>query len=68
MPKDWSATTNNGFTHIRDENGTIRIRIDPPDNKTPYAHKHFYDHNGKSVDVNGNPVKANSPDAHIPLK
>ena len=68
LPSGWTKTTNNGFTHIKDANGNIRVRIDPPDAKTSYPHKHLYDELGNSLDVNGNIVSPKSPDAHIPLK
>ncbi|MGB8451363.1 MAG: hypothetical protein WCD89_03435 [Anaerocolumna sp.] len=68
LPSGWTKTTNNGFTHVRDANGNIRVRIDPPDAKTPYPHKHLYDEAGNSLDINGNNVSPKSPDAHIPLK
>ena len=67
LPEGWSKTEHNGFIHIRDENGTIRIRIDPPDKNTLYPHKHLYDKSGNPIDINGNPVDRRSPDAHIPL-
>jgi toxin YxiD len=31
LPSNWKHTENNGFVHIRDANGNIRMRIDPPD-------------------------------------
>lgn len=68
LPSGWTKTTNNGFTHVRDANGNIRVRIDPPDVKTPYPHKHLYDEAGNSLDINGNIVSPKSPGAHIPLK
>lgn len=68
LPEGWTKTENNGFIHIRDERGRIRIRIDPPDNKTPYPHKHYYDSAKNSVDVNGNIANPKSPEAHIPLE
>ena len=68
LPSGWTKTTNNGFTHIKDANGNIRVRIDPPDAKTSYPHKHLYDELGNSLDVNGNIVSPKNPDAHIPLK
>ncbi len=68
LPEGWTKTENNGFTHVRDGNGRIRIRIDPPDAKTPYPHKHVYAPDGTPLDVNGKPVSPKSPDAHIPLK
>jgi len=55
-------------SHIRDNDGTIRSRIDPPDSATTYPHKHYYDVNKNPLDVNGNIVNPKSPDAHIPLK
>jgi len=67
LPEGWSKVTNNGHTHIRDENGKIRVRIDPPDKSTPYTHKHFLDENGQSLDRYGNVVNYKSPEAHIPL-
>ena len=66
LPEGWTKTENNGYTHIKDENGKTRIRLDPPDNKTPYDHKHLYDENGNPLDANGNIVNKKSPDAHIP--
>ena len=69
LPDGWRHTDNNGRIHIRDEEGKIRIRVDPPDNVgTPYRHKHYYDKDYKPLDVNGNSVPQNSPDAHIPLQ
>ena len=68
LPDGWSKVTNNGRTHIRDENGKIRVRIDPPDKKTPYKHRHYLDENGQSLDRDGNIVNYKSPDAHIPLE
>jgi hypothetical protein len=68
LPSGWTKVTNNGFTHVRDANGNIRVRIDPPDAKTPYTHKHLYDESGNSLDINGNIVNPKSPDAHMPLK
>ncbi len=68
IPNGWSKTEHNGFTHIKDANGIIRIRIDPPDNTTDYYHKHLYDSDGNSLDINGNIVSSKSPDAHIPME
>lgn len=66
LPDGWTRTDNNGRTHVRDENGNIRARIDPPDKITDYRHRHNYDKNGNSLDKNGNIVDRKSPDAHIP--
>ena len=67
LPEGWTKTENNGFTHIRDADGNIRVRIDPPDAVTNYPHQHVYDASGNSLDINGNIVSPKSPDAHIPL-
>ena len=67
LPEGWSKTENNGHIHIRDNNGRIRVEIDPPDWRTDYKHKHYYGSNGTQLDVNGNPVAHKSPDAHIPF-
>ena len=68
LPNGWSKTTNNGFTHVRDSNGNLRMRIDPPDANTPYHHKHLYDEFGNSLDAQGNIVSPKSQDAHIPYE
>ncbi|WP_396021640.1 pre-toxin TG domain-containing protein [Bacillus cereus group sp. BfR-BA-01380] len=68
IPDNWKVSDNNGFAHIRDENGVIRMRIDPPDKVTKYDHVHIYDKNGNALDINGNIVDRKSPDAHIPYK
>ncbi|WP_141559949.1 pre-toxin TG domain-containing protein [Bacillus thuringiensis] len=68
LPEGWKYTENNGFVHVRDGNGTIRMRIDPPDKVTKYDHVHLYDENKNPLDVNGSIVDAKSPDAHIPYK
>ena len=54
--------------HIKDEEGNVRIRVDIPDKRTGFAHKHYYDKNGNSLDINGNIVPKDSPKAHIPLQ
>ncbi|WP_242069479.1 contractile injection system protein, VgrG/Pvc8 family, partial [Paenibacillus dendritiformis] len=68
LPKDWKYTDNNGFIHIRDANGNIRMKIDPPDKVTKYDHVHLFDESGNPIDVNLNVVDRKSPDAHIPYK
>ncbi|MDM5351651.1 hypothetical protein QUF65_12210 [Lysinibacillus sphaericus] len=68
LPKDWKYTENNGFVHIRDGNGNVRMKIDPPDKVTKYDHVHILDENGNPLDVNLNIVDRKSPDAHIPYK
>ncbi|WYJ98829.1 hypothetical protein DOK67_0003158 [Enterococcus sp. DIV0212c] len=68
LPDGWTATNHNGRVHIRDGNGKIRVRVDPPDKVTNYDHKHYFDKNDNPLDENGNIVDKKSPDAHIPLK
>ena len=68
IPDNWSYTENNGFVHIRDNNGKMRIRIDPADKVTEYPHVHIYDENGNLLDINGNIVNRKSPDGHIPYE
>ncbi|WP_019555600.1 hypothetical protein [Propionispira raffinosivorans] len=52
---------------VRDADGNIRMRIDPPDKVTNYDHVHLYDENGKPLDVNLNIIDRKNPDAHIPI-
>ena len=68
IPDNWKYTENNGFVHIKDEAGKIRIRIDPPDKVTQYPHVHVYDNDGNLLDSLGNIVDRKSPDGHIPYK
>ena len=68
IPDDWNYTEHNGFVHIRDADGYIRIRIDPPDKVTQYPHVHAYDSVGNLLDSAGNIVDRKSPDGHIPYK
>lgn len=68
LPDDWTYVENNGFIHIRDSNGVIRMRLDPPDKMTNYPHVHIYDSQGNSVNINGIIVDRRSPEAHIPYK
>lgn len=56
IPDDWKYTEHNGFVHIRDTDGQVRIRIDPPDKTTNYPHVHVYDSDGKLLDSAGNIV------------
>jgi len=68
LPKDWTYTENNGFVHVRDANGTIRMRIDPPDKATNYDHVHLFDESKNPIDIELNIVDRKSPDAHIPYQ
>jgi len=67
LPPGWTKTTHNGFTHVRDTSGTIRMQIHPPDRVTTFNHKHFYDNFGNPLDIHGRIVDPRSPNAHIPL-
>ena len=68
LPAEWTPTTNNGFTHVRDANGIIRMRIDPPDAVTNYHHIHLYDINKNPLDIHFNIVSPKLPAAHIPIR
>lgn len=68
IPDDWSYTEHNGFVHIRDADGNIHIRIDPPDKITNYPHVHVYDSDGNLLDILGNIVDRKSPDGYLPYK
>ncbi|TFV06283.1 transposase [Streptococcus sp. LYSM12] len=56
----------NGFVHIKDDLGRMRIRLNPPDRTTTYPHMHFYDKNKNLLDLDGNIVDFKSPEGHIP--
>lgn len=68
IPDDWEYTEHNGFVHIKDETGKMRIRIDPPDKMTKYPHVHAYDNNGNLLDRFGNIVDRTSPAGHLSYK
>ena len=68
LPKDWSYTENNGFIHVRDSNGQVRMKIDPSDKVTKYDHVHLFDSDGNIINKNGEIVDRKSTDAHIPYK
>ena len=68
LPSNWKYTENNGFVHIRDANGNIRMRIAPPDKVTKYDYVHIFDESGYPLVKNLNVVDRKSPDAHIPYK
>ncbi len=68
LPEGWtySGSPDGRFVHIKDGNGNYRVRIDPSDKVNEYPHMHVLDGEGNALDVNGNIVPSNSPDAHIP--
>ncbi|WP_270994623.1 T7SS effector LXG polymorphic toxin [Listeria seeligeri] len=68
LPVGWKYTENNGFIHVRDSSGNVRMKFDPPDNVTNFDHIHLFDNNGNPIDINGNVVNRKSSDAHIPYK
>ena len=56
-----------GITHYAHKN--LKIRIDPPQEGTPYNHLHInYGGNKNAYDVNLRPVNYKEPAAHIKLK
>ena len=56
-----------GITHYAHKN--LKIRIDPPQEGTPYNHLHInYGGNKNAYDVNSRPVTYKEPAAHIKLK
>ena len=68
LPNGWTynSSPNGKFIHIKDGRGAYRIRIDPPDRLTRYTHIHIFDSKGNSLDISGNIVSPNNPNAHIP--
>lgn len=66
IPDDWKIFENNGRVHIKDANGQMRVRIDPPDKITKYKHMHIYDDLGNPLDKLGNIVDRTSIDGHLP--
>jgi hypothetical protein len=56
-----------GMMHF--ERGSLKIRLDPPDLKTPFNHMHLnYGGNKNSFNIMLNPVNYKSSEAHIPIK
>jgi len=49
------------------ERGGMKIRLDPPQGKTPYNHMHL-EYGGNSYNNLLNPVNFKSPAAYIPIK
>lgn len=68
IPKSWKYTNHNGFVHVRDASGQLRMRIDPPDSKTKYHHVHLFNQTGKPLNKNMKVVNRNSREAHIPYR
>lgn len=66
IPDGWDFQNHNGRIHIKDENGSFRVRIDPPDKVTDYTHIHLFDKNGNPLDILGNIVSRKDPSGHIP--
>jgi len=63
LPAGWTKTNNNGFIHIRDASGQMRMRIDP----TPSSHIHLYNAAGNPINIHGTVVDYRSPAAHIQI-
>jgi RHS repeat-associated protein len=49
------------------ERGGMRIRLDPPQSRTPFNHMHL-EYGGNSYDILLNSVNYKSPAAHIPIR
>ncbi|MDY5715226.1 MAG: hemagglutinin repeat-containing protein [Veillonella caviae] len=64
----WNRPNEPGFIQLKDANGNVRYRADPPDKFTKVEHLHIYDKYGSSLDEFYNPVDRKSPDAHISIK
>ena len=54
LPDGWTFHKHNGRIHIKDANGNMRVRVDPPDARTNYQHIHIYNQNKQPLDINGN--------------
>jgi RHS repeat-associated protein len=68
LPSGWRYTENNGFVHVRDTSGRIRMRIDPPDKVTKYHHVHLYNQNYQPLNIHLKVVNPSSKAAHIPYR
>jgi hypothetical protein len=56
-----------GMMHF--ERGGMKIRLDPPQQGTPFNHMHLnYGGNKSAYDIFLNPVNYKSPAAHIPIR
>lgn len=56
-----------GMMHF--ERGGMKIRLDPPQPRTPFNHMHLnYGSNKNAFDIFLNPVNYKSPAAHIPIR
>ena len=64
-PKTFDYFENNGRVHVK-KGDKYRVKIDPPDKKTPYKHIHIYDKYGNLLDIKGNIVSRKDPAGHIP--
>ena len=75
VPAAWvekPSKTGGGVRYVDPENPHNSVRVMPGDPNSPYPNsqqpyvRHLKD--GQSLDVNGNPVPKNTPEAHIPLE
>ena len=75
VPSDWIAKpskTGGGTRFVDPANSHNSVRVMPGDPKSPFPNsqrpyvRHLKD--GQSLDVNGNVVPKNTPEAHIPLE
>jgi hypothetical protein len=75
VPADWVAKpskTGGGTRFVDPANPHNSVRVMPGDPKSPFpnSQKPYVRHlkDGQSLDVNGNVVPKNTPEAHIPLE
>jgi hypothetical protein len=75
VPEHWVAkpsSTGGGTKFVDPQNPHNSVRVMPGDPKSPFPNSQqpYVRHvqNGQSLDVNGNIVPRNTPQAHIPLK
>lgn len=68
IPAGWTRTEHGPFVHVRDGDGNIRIRFDPPDAVTDYPHVHLYDGAGNPLDAGGNVADRRDRAAHLPYR
>ncbi|MFH0899593.1 MAG: hypothetical protein V2A73_03065, partial [Pseudomonadota bacterium] len=75
VPSDWVAKpskTGGGTRFVDPANPHNSVRVMPGDHQSPFPNsqrpyvRHLKD--GQSLDVNGNVVPKNTPEAHIPLE
>ena len=56
------------FKLCEDKAGNLRVKIHPPDPKTPYSHIHIYDKFGRSLTSSLTRASFNAPEVHIRIE